>query len=480
MERALPKWMVVGVLWLWFALALATHFGARSPYSYVAATVNLPAARISGFVVNADAPNVQHATRFFYQAADVPYEETHNLKLPMHSMLVAAMASFVRSYALANYLVNLLALWLLSYVAVTLADERGISRATSLIAGLTCAALPVYAHYIGQPMQYVVGIAVNFLIVLAAVAGVRDPLRLGLLTGLLLLSYDPYVFLAALVAWVLWTIRWPRVRDYALYVALSLVPVLSWRLFLYFVSGGAGSTDVREKYLVPVLVGWLRVFVEVGDHPLAAFLAGHVGIIVAAHMTLALIYWPVLLLCIAGLLLSRPRWADAWLVVALAAFFLLEQMVAAAYDWENSPRRAIPLVLAVSFAYFYVVERHRRWRVAFVLVMLLSVFVTMSDFLRDRLTVGFIGTGQAITAETKQVLEVERARHAPMQDAARRWWDLSSARVSRPLVLAFANLFVAAFAVALLQILRERALVPRWLPAATGAALLASLAARFV
>jgi hypothetical protein len=480
-----PKWAVIGALWLWFAVALLTHYGARSPYSYAGGVLGLHAERIAGLVVNYDAPSVRTVTQFFYDGTGVSFAKAHNLKLPLHSLLVAATAGFLRSYTLANYVVNVLALWLLAYVAVTLADQFAHPRAATLIAALTCAFLPIYTHYIGQPMHYVVGIAVNFLVMLAAMAGTRDPVRLGILTAVLTLSYDPYVFIAALIV----TLRWRRIRDWAMYATVSLLPVLVWRTFLTAISPETVSPVIRDQFFKPVLAGWRRILTSPRDYALAPFVNGHLGLTMSFEMTLALIYWPVLILCAYGVWKTKPQTANRQLPTALIAFFVLEQLATAAYDWENNPRRALPILFAVSCAYFGVVaaKAHLRgWRIAFTVVMLVSLFLTLSDTLGGNPVVGYLPTGEAMKHPTKQVLQVGQSHLDPIMyptlkaDQPPQWWDVPRAHVTRPLVFLFANLFVAAMTVALLSVLRARALLPRYVPAAVAVVLLLSLGARFL
>ena len=67
-----------------------------------------------------------------------------------------------------------------------------------------------------------------------------------------------------------------------------------------------------------------------------------------------------------------------------------------------------------------------------------------------------------------------------MEDEPTSWWDTPPARVSQPLVFVFANLFAAGTLVALLSLLRERTLLPRYVPWATALLILASLTARFL
>jgi hypothetical protein len=478
-----PKWAVIGALWLWFAVALLTHSGARSPYSYIGAVVDLRAERIDGRVVNYDAPSVRPVTQFFFDATPVKFAEAHNLKLPLHSVIVAAAAGFLRSYTLANYVVNLLALWLLAYVAVTMADSLAFPRFATLVAALTCAFLPLYTTHIGQPMHYIVGMAVNFLVMLAAMAGARDPARLGILTAVLTLSYDPYVFIAALIV----AFPFRRARDWAVYVAVALLPVVVWRGFLTLIGDEVVSPAIRDVYFKPVLAGWRLVLSAPRDYPLVPFANAQVGLTMSFEMALALIYWPVAIVCVAGLIRSRPP-ANR-LLLALALLFVAGQLVTAAYDWENNPRRAIPLLFAFSCAYFFVVAARahlRGWRIAFPGVMLLSLFLTMSDTFTGNPLAGYLPTGEAMKDPPKKMLAVADSHLDTitypklMRDEPARWWDMPSARVGRPAVFLFANVFLMMMIVALLHVLRERALLPRFLPAAVTIAFLLSLGARFV
>lgn len=492
---SIPRWVVVGVLWLFFAVALVTHYGANSPYAYVVAVMDESTARLSGFVVNGDAKKSVSSVFFFYDGSDVVYSEAYNLKLPIHSLLVATAAAFLRSYTLAQYLVNLFSLCLLSYVAVRLADSFRYPRSATLIAALTCAALPLYTHYIGTPKQYVVGIAVNFLIVLAAVAcardGVRDPLRHGLLMAVLTLSYDPVVFAAGLLCWVVVTMRWRRVREYAVYLAAAFGPLLVWRGFLYAISAGTVSDEIGEDFFEPVFRAWKNFFLDPRDHALMPFRDGYYGIVSSVHMLLGLVYWPVVAACVAGLFVTRARlreFSGNTLMLLVALMFVLEQMVAGQYVWENQPRRAIPLVLAVSYAYFHVVREKiglQAWRIAFTVIAILSLFLTFADTLRRTPLIAYLATDVAVNGPAKDLVLYDTYMSPEtypklVKDENPRWWDMARARVTRPVRFLFANVFVAAFVVVLLQLLRERALVPRLLPAGFAVAFLLSLGARLI
>lgn len=491
-----PGWAVVAALWIWFAVSLVTHHGAASPYSYVCGVLGTSAASISGFIVNPDALTVVHATRFFYEGADVPFSSAHNLKLPLHSFLAAVAMSFLRSYMAANLLVNLLSLWLLAWVAVTLADRFHLPRSATLLAGLTCAALPLHTHYIGQPMHYIVGVCTNFLVMLAAVEmerdGVRDPFRLGILTAVLALGYDPFVFLAAILWWIVRRVRWTSVRDQVVYLAVSAAPILVWRLFIHLASGGRQSTALQQSFFEPVREAWHGMLWHPVQHGLEPLAAAHVGLAFSGLMLLAQVYWPVLAVCAVGLLTARGRLSGSpggALLVALAVFFLLEQCASAAWDWENHPRRAASLLLVVSFAYFAVVARHagqRGWTAAFSLVFALSTFLTFADTLTGSPLVGYVQTGEAMKAPQKDLVRIAASRldrktyPRLMSDGERKWRDTGAADVRRPLLFLLTNLLPGILAVAFLSVLKSCRLVPRWTPAVAAGAFALSLLVRLL
>jgi hypothetical protein len=479
------KWLAIGALWLWIAIAFVTHFGARSPYSYGWAIFRGNAARILGTVVNPDAIVVQPVTMYFYDARTPEnWGNSPNFRLPFHSFLVATIASFTRSYLASNYLANLGALMLLAVVAVNLALRRGLQLLPATIALLTFAALPWLVTYVGQPMHYIVGITINFLAVLAASALPDDDLRRpwlsGLLLAIVLLNYDAYVFAAALAAYVLFVVRFRRALDYAVFIAVSAAPVVLWTQFLRILTHDTLSRMIERTFIKPVMSAWLDFLQHPLTYPLRPFLAGHVGLHIGAHFLLAMIYWPVLILCAAGAWRLRER--PAPLVALLLAFYALHQLATAAFDWENNPRRALPAVLALAFVYCWLADRLPRWRIAFVAALAISCVLAMADTLLNTPAVEFLTTGQAIQHNPKEPITIGDMRFnhdtmpTLMADEPAVWHDLPAARVPRPAAPAwlFAQLFNAFFVCALLWLLGRAALLPQWAPLAGAAVWLAS------
>src|SRR5207248_5522494 len=225
----------IAALWLWALLLLLTHAAARSPYSYSWAVIGRDAARINNAVVNPDAVGMVPVARFLYDAEPPPqqlWNRAPNFRLPLHGFVVSVLMAFTRSTLLANYLANLGALMLLAVVAVKLCERCGLPLLPSTVALMTFYALPWVVTYVGQPMHYIVATTINFLAVIAAFCAsdddLRRPLVSGLLVAIVLLNYHPYIYALALAAWIVFVIRFRRVRDVAVFAIVAAAPVTAW------------------------------------------------------------------------------------------------------------------------------------------------------------------------------------------------------------------------------------------------------------
>src|SRR5215212_7972757 len=131
----LPRSIVVTVVAVWIVLLTATHWGARSPYSYGwAILTNEPenATHLSGAVVNPDSVPAKFVTLYFYTASWLDWPTSQNLKLPLHSFAASMAMAFTRSFLLANYAANVVFAILLALAAVSFADRYGIRRSVAL------------------------------------------------------------------------------------------------------------------------------------------------------------------------------------------------------------------------------------------------------------------------------------------------------------------------------------------------------------
>jgi hypothetical protein len=221
-------------------------------------------------------------TEFFYEPRRIDYKQAHNLKLPMQSFLSSIGMALTHSYLIGTFAINFLITCLLAVAAVNLAGQAGLSRRATLVAGLTFFSLPLWAHYIGQPMQYTVAVSINFLIALTAVALVRKqaatPVSFGILTALLTLNYDWYVFAFALLLYLIVSGTLRTFRDYAVYFGTAVIPLLLWRLAVQRMTSGAVSTEIEDSFVIPVLSSWLRDLAALRVWPLTPFVVTSVGL----------------------------------------------------------------------------------------------------------------------------------------------------------------------------------------------------------
>lgn len=455
---------VVVIVWGWIVLLTVTHFGARSPYSYGWAMFDHDSARISGAVVNPDALLIANVTRFFYDASPLNWsaQEAENLRLPLHSFTAAMLMSFTRSFLLANALVNVLFAMLVALAAVNLAERYRIRREATLVALLTFFALPMYVEYFGQPLHYVAGISVSFLVVMSVVV-IDDVRYAALAIAILSLNYDPYVFIAALVVFFARRLKW--------YLLLAAIPAVVWAVMLRVLSDNTMTTHLRKWFVLPVLSGWVDFFMAPLDRILLPFVATHVGLQVAFHQLIAMIYWPLLAVCAFLLIRLRPGLGNLKLIALLPCFFVLEQLAAAAFDWELNPRRAIPAVLAFAFAYLYTMDRNwERWRAVFIALFVMTGFLAMSDTLFGKPAIAYLHTGQAIRHDVHDLVRAERmrldtdSRPRLAHDEQITWRDVDRAKPQNFGAFAITQLGALWLLVGLFRLTARAELLPRWMP----------------
>lgn len=480
--------VLLALIAAWLLALLVTHTGSRSPYTYQTFALSEPGP--TNRLVHPDAMTVLPVTRFFYDATPTRWDLAHNLHLPFHSFSAAVAISFIRDYRLANYALNLLFLLLVAAAAIRLGLRSGVPPAALLVGLMTVFALPAIVPYLGQPMHYVTGTAINWLMMLTAIALPQDELRrpvvAGAIVAILALNYDWYVYAAALVI-VLAFVGFRRRRDDALFVLVAVAPPVIWHALVQWITSGASSTNVRELFIESVIVEWAAFFQAPVEHALFPFITSHVGVHIGLHHIIALIYWPLVACTIAGLWRSRPPGSRATqLCVALLGFFILEQIASAAFDWENNPRRALPVVFAFGCCWCWLIWRNwssRPWRLVTFSLLLMTALLAFADTLTSTAGATYLHTPDGIRTPAKDALRYE-ARTVP----ARRGVDsgqtallasFGAARVSRPAVFIVTQLFVAVWLVTFFWLLARADLLPRAAPLIAAAAWLLS-AVRFV
>jgi hypothetical protein len=494
-RSGLPKWLLLAILFIALAALMASHLGAHSPYTYVFAIFNLGPIRHYGMLVNPDARYLLPVTQFFYEPRSIAYASAYNLKLPMHSFLAATGEGLTHSYLAGTLSVNFLLACLVVIAAVNLADQAGISRRATLVAGLTFFSLPLWAHYIGQPMQYTVASSINFLIMLTALAlarkGIATPATFGILTALLALNYDWYVFATALFLYAILSGVLRTVRHYAVYFATAITPVLLWHVVLRLMTSGRASSEIGDRFIVPVVTSWLSALRDFRVQPLTAFVVTSVGLRLGITEVMALLYWPLIVACCVALFYYRGN-EDHRLIALIVFVYGVEQAFTAAYEWENNPRRAIPVVFAFGVAYAVAVNRtmtKRTWRFTWLFLLGMTLVFSYADRLVLAPAITYLDSGEAtrglpkdaIVANNRILTRDEMPRLETDDDV--RWAEPGRAVIrdsSKVFAFGVAQLGVFAMMCGVLTMASRAALLPRWSAAVFTGVWVVSLITRWI
>jgi hypothetical protein len=170
----------------------------------------------------------------------------------------------------------------------------------------------------------------------------------------------------------------------------------------------------------------------------------------------------------------------------LVLVYAIHQFGTALFDWENNPRRALPVVLAAGFAYCWCAAElwpRRGWRIAFAAVLAVCAFVTMADTLIGRPMLTYYSTGQAVQFDPRygmqmRKMELTKASLPALMEDEKIWWrDLPRVTLTAQTAARFfaMQLFFLVFCCALLRMLARAQLLPRHAAAAAALVWLASL-----
>jgi hypothetical protein len=301
------------------------------------------------------------------------------------------------------------------------------------------------------------------------------------------LNYDWYVFVASLAAYLIFVIHFRTRRDALLYVVVAFAPRVLWKFWLDWISRDQASYALRWKFFDSVTGGWAEYLRHPGEAPLLPFTVTHIGAHIGLHEVLATIWWPLLLCCVIALWKSRPNLSRAKLLLLLIAFFLAEQLLTAAFDPENSPRRALPVLFAFACAWCWVIDRYhgrRAWTIAFIALFALTAFLAFADVLTKSPVAVTMYVGEAIRGEPKVTMRYQPLKIAFSNDPAP---EQAIVRGSFPrakagalnLQFAVAQAFAGCLMLAFFWIQARARLLPRFAPIAFGAVWLLS-AVRFL
>ena len=424
-----PDAFDVRSLWrltLWFTVILAvtllTHAGDHSPYTYGWAALGRNAhGTLDGYAFNPDNYTIIPLTNFFYQPSPPDFSQVPNVLLPAHSFFISVLLGLTRSYMFSAYLVNLLFGAFVFYAYSAVALRHGIPARVIGFAGTLILSLPYFAHYMGQPMHYIVGPAITFLIVMAMMLIDREEATsthrhpswyTGFLAGFLLINYDWYVALPAVLAYVCW---FRRPKSLPIFFGTVLFMRVLWGLVLSLGDAELSATAANQ-FFTPIRDGWLLFLTSPVDHWIRPWLFSMVGWNVAVAQISSYFYWFMLIALVILTALLRPDFRQARssrLPLLLLAFFVAAQLAIAALDWETNPRRALPLL--VPYAYWltwavWATWQSRRFRLMFIALGILSYMFTFSDTLFHNPGIALSQIGQAIHGGPKYILQFETVR----------------------------------------------------------------------
>jgi hypothetical protein len=366
-------------------------------------------------------PGAEMPSTFFYDGSAPSATED------IAAFAVATIASFTRSYLLAAYIVSVGALMLLVVVALKVAQRRGLQLLPTSLALAALIATPIVA----QPSTAIAALA------LLAAMEIGDDY--GLLLALVLVNQS-FVFAVALLFFVR--------RPIAPIAAAAWLWLIHWH------------PDVSEWVRAP----WSDFFHHPLDNALIPFAAAHIGLHVALLELLAIAGWPLLLVSFAALWAMRAdvhRDRRTLAVAALAAAFVLQQLVIGPFDTPNDPRRALPALAALGIVWCWAAARlwpRRAWRVAIVGVLAVCAFAVL---MRNP-AIAYTATAQSIEANPKEPLTL-MDKHVTLNHQLD-WQKVDRAHVHDAPRFIAAQLIVAFFVIALMWRLSRAQLLPRYAP----------------
>lgn len=284
---------------------------------------------------------------------------------------------------------NLGALTLLIAAALFLARRRGLPLLPVCLALSALLFSPLVAYNLGQPG--IVPMVVNCLAILAALT-VDD--RYGILVAVALINGPSFIFAIALLL---------LARSARVLVGLA-----------------AGIASLWLTHWRPEVSEWIvQPWSDFVHHPitnaLIPYASAHIGLHVALLEILATVSWPLLLASAAALWTLRndlPHDRRTLAVAALAAAFVVQQLVIAPFDTPNDPRRAIPAAVAIGIAWCWAAARlwpRRAWRVVIVAVLAICALAVA---LRSP-AIRYTSTAASIEANPKEPVSAAFSSRSP-------------------------------------------------------------------
>ena len=500
------------LLTTYFAALLAyielSHIGNQSPYSYAWSVLKMPYHfEVEGFPVNPDFhPNLP-VFDFFYSPTYGDFSYSPNVNLPIHAFLASVFVGLTRSIVGGHLLANFVVALALFYAYSAFALSRGVKAGAIAMAGTIVVMLPYFPHYMGQPMQYIIGPSLNALAFLTfLVAEKRRELGerrarieshaivVGLLAAFLLLNYDPYVWLATIFLYLIFCSR-RKVLEWILFAVAAVAPVELWRKSMpkLGLENDKNTFDVGkwQSFIHAPAEGWKNAWQGLDHNVVTPWAIVQVGWNIALQHIGHYFYWFLIMALVYYGFREhrrmRVRGPDRLVPMLVAAFVALE-LGTAAFDDDNNPRRAIPLLFVFAWILTWAVWRSWRTiasRLVFGALALLTFLHSFSDTLFHRPTFALEEIQQSISGGAKWILSINgteldtKLMYYPKNGPfvffhyRARW----SPEFASPFI--WSQLAMFAFVCGLVWLLVRTELLPRWGLYAWATLYVASLVVRF-
>ncbi len=499
----------------YFAFVLAVielyHIGNRSPYGYAwSVTGQRYLMNVEGFPINPDFHPNEPIFNLFYQPMYGDFSYCPNVNVPIHAFIASVFVGATRSLVVGHLIANFVVALALLYAYSSFALSRGLRMAPIAMAGTIVLMLPYYAQYLGQPMQYIIGPSLTFLVVLAVMVIERRRERgdvrarfessafvIGLLAAFLMLNYDSYVALASIGVYFIFLGR-RSIIDWLIFAATTYVPVKLWRHFIPSLGtpNDPKTWDIGRwiTFTKTPIETWTKMWHELDQNVTKPWAIAQVGWNIFLSLFAAYFYWFLLLAFGYYGLRERRRTKlsgpDRIVPLIVGAVIALE-LFTGAFDIDNNPRRVLPLVFVFAWIVTWVVTRS--WssvvsRLNFAGLAIVAFFHSFADTIFHKPTFAVEQTQQAIAGGPKFILGIDASdlsraslRYYP-EEGHHKLFAYPTAIWAKEFATPFVYTQLAMFTLVtfVVYMLVRTELLPRWSARVWGILYVASLAIRFV
>ncbi len=413
------KFVIIGILFLVILGMFFTHVGALSPYTWGCAVHHLPYHYNDGHYANVDFFLLSSLVKYFYEPGFINFKEVSATEWSFFCFILSVGLGITRSYALSTYTINILFLLALIIAVVNLLRKLNLSYKVIFISCLFILFVPFFNHYLGQSLHYLTSVSITFLVLICLIAlnlkNERSGAIYGSLLGIITINYDWYIWYAAATCYFLF---YYKLDSFKKYLVFSLVPCVLW---MYCISStGTAPEHFRtlSVLLHDVVPPWAHYFNNPAKDVIFPFIVSQVGLVVAFKMLTSYIYWPLLIFIgfyISDIKSTVKNHIFSKLIILIFLFNLFFILVLLPFEWENNPRRAIPLIFVFLSALIYSINKawsskNPRIKKTVLALLILSFILSFSDTFFQNPTVPVMEMGETIRTPPKFLLDINKLR----------------------------------------------------------------------